>query len=494
MKTLWIGGAAIAAGLMMSACATQSETADASAPIVSETAAAEENTAPPEADGIAINSGLISGTVSSNGAEAFLGIPYAKAPVGDLRWRAPQPVEPWQDVRDASEYGNDCAQVPFPSDAAPLGTEPAEDCLFMNVWRPAGVASDAGLPVLVWIHGGGFVNGGASPDTYSGEYIAEQGIVFASFNYRLGRLGFFAHPALQQGASEEEMAGNFALLDQVAALRWVQDNIAAFGGDPNRVTIIGESAGGMSVHAMLTSPMTQGLVHGVVIQSGANGDNSGETMETAIAKSIAFAESKGITGAGPEAAAALKALSAEDVVYGFNLATLFGAMMNPDADLPPRPGSMVADGVVAVNMIEKYKSGDFPKVPVLVGPTSDDIGGPDGFMMKGALDVAEAMAASGAPVWHYTFDYVAESIRTPDTKGAAHASEIPFFFATVNEKYEDAATDLDRKASDTVVGYLVNFTKTGNPNGDGLTEWPQFDEARQSINFGSDGGADLVTK
>lgn len=443
---------------------------------------------------IETTSGLVSGKVSSNGSEAFLGIPYAATPVGNRRWRAPQPPLRWDGIRDASEYGSDCAQVPFPGDAAPLGTEPSEDCLFINVWRPSGVADDAGLPVLVWIHGGGFVNGGASPDTYTGQYLAAEGIVIASFNYRLGRLGFFVHPALQSDASEVEKTGNFALLDQIAALKWVQDNIAAFGGDPNRVTIIGESAGGMSVHAMLTSPITEGLIHGAVIQSGADGDISKETLETATAKALAFAESKGIVGAGQGAADALRDLTAEDVIDGYNLESMIQAILNPGPSTPPRPNSILADDIVAVNMIEKYRNGDFPKVPVMIGPTSDDIGGRDGLMIQGALDVAEAFADSGAPVWHYTFDYVAESLRTPQTRGARHASEIPYFFGTVRERYGEATTDLDLRASATALDYLVNFTKTGDPNGEGLTFWPKFNDGRRSTVFGPDGGAEQMTK
>ncbi|WP_371397265.1 carboxylesterase/lipase family protein [Fretibacter rubidus] len=440
------------------------------------------------------SSGVISGKQSANGTEAFLGIPYAAAPIGDLRWRAPQPTEPWRGVFPATEYGSDCAQIPFPSDAAPLGTEPSEDCLFMNVWRPAGAKAGDDLPVMVWIHGGGFVNGGASPDTYSGEYIADQGIIFASFNYRLGRFGFFAHPALQEDATDAEVSGNFALLDQVTALTWIKDNISDFGGDPDRVTLIGESAGGMSVHAMLTSPMAKDLVHGVVIQSGADGDISGENADSAKQKAINFAQSKGIHGEGVSAATALRELSVEDVIDGFNLDTMFTAMFRPDLDLPPGPGSMVADRNVAVNMIDEYRRGTFPKVPVMIGPTSDDIGGPEGFMIKGALDVADAMAEAGAPVWHYTYDYVAESIRTPETKGAAHASEIPFFFGTVNEKYGAETDDKDRRASETVLNYLVNFTKSGNPNGEGLVEWKRFNEQRSSLIFDMDGGATPTSK
>lgn len=200
---------------------------------------------------VATDAGPVRGT-TEKGVEAFKGIPFAAPPVGPLRWRAPQPSARWTGVRDASAYGHDCMQKPFPSDAAPLGTTPSEDCLVANVWRPAGARK---LPVLVWIYGGGFVNGGSSPPTYSGEAMAAKGMVFVSFNYRLGRFGTFAHPALTTANADDGLLANYGYMDQLAALRWVHRNIAAFGGDPAKVTIVGESAGGFSVHALLTSPM-----------------------------------------------------------------------------------------------------------------------------------------------------------------------------------------------------------------------------------------------
>jgi para-nitrobenzyl esterase len=198
---------------------------------------------------VRIDSGALHG-VESDGVIAFKGIPFAAPPVGDLRWRAPQPAAAWDGVRQATQYGPDCMQKPFPGDAAPLGTTPAEDCLYLNVWRPS--AADGPLPVLVWIYGGGFVNGGASPPTYAGEALARQGVMFVSFNYRVGRFGTFAHPRLSAADADHGLLGNYGFLDQIAALEWVKRNIAAFGGDPSRITIAGESAGGMSVHALMT--------------------------------------------------------------------------------------------------------------------------------------------------------------------------------------------------------------------------------------------------
>ena len=179
----------------------------------------------------------------------FKGIPFAASPVGDLRWRPPQPAVGWKGVRDATQYGHDCMQKPFPSDAAPLGTTPSEDCLVGNVWLPEHHTGK--LPILIWIYGGGWVNGGSSPAVYDGSQFAKQGILFYSFNYRLGRFGFFAHPALT-AESRDGMLGNYAFMDQIAAIKWIRKNAQAFGADPENVTVFGESAGGWSVHMLMT--------------------------------------------------------------------------------------------------------------------------------------------------------------------------------------------------------------------------------------------------
>src|SRR6185437_15341164 len=181
---------------------------------------------------VATESGKVQGDAAGD-VLSFKGIPFAAPPVGDLRWRPPHPASHWDGIRQATAYGHDCMQKPFPGDAAPLTTEPSEDCLVLNVWRPA-AAGAAKLPVMVWIYGGGFVNGGSSPAVYDGSQFARQGLVFVSFNYRLGRFGFFAHPALTRESSDG-LLGNYGYMDQIAALRWVQKNIQAFGGDPKNV-------------------------------------------------------------------------------------------------------------------------------------------------------------------------------------------------------------------------------------------------------------------
>ena len=216
---------------------------------------------------VRVDGGDVQGVVA-DGVESFKGIPFAAPPVGELRWRPPQPVAPWTGVRQASEFGADCMQGRFgppPAPGAPAPRAPSEDCLFVNVWRPAGSTATR-LPVMVWIYGGGFVGGsGASPFT-AGTQFARQGVVLVSLNYRVGRFGFFAFPALNR-ERPEETKGNYAYMDQIAALQWVKRNIAAFGGDPGNVTIFGFSAGGVSVHSLLASPMGRGLFHKAIAQS-----------------------------------------------------------------------------------------------------------------------------------------------------------------------------------------------------------------------------------
>lgn len=422
--------------------------------------------------------------VEEDGVIAFRGIPFAAPPVGDLRWRAPQAVARWQGVRDASRYGHDCMQLPFPSDAAPLGTPPSEDCLYMNVWKPA--AAKAKLPVMVWIYGGGFVNGGSSPPTYAGAALARQGIMMVSFNYRLGRFGTFAHPALTKADADKGLLANYGYMDQIAALRWVQSNIAAFGGDPANVTIVGESAGGMSVHALLTSPMARGLFHRAVIQSGGPRLMEEATMASAEQVGAAFAEKKGVAPGAPDALAKLRALPADTMIDGLNLATL-------SAPGPRTYSSPIADGRIAVDALAAYQAGKFARVPVMIGATSNDIGGPTGAMVTGARSMAQLFASQNLPTYYYRFSYVAQSLRTADTRGAGHASEIPYFFDTVGIKYGDATTAGDRALGRLASGYLVNFVKSGDPNGKGLPGWKAYAPATSTLmDIGTQGSAAIV--
>jgi para-nitrobenzyl esterase len=414
---------------------------------------------------VRIESGTLRGSTEA-GVVAFKGVPFAAPPVGPLRWRAPQPAARWTGVRDATSYAHDCMQLPFPSDAAPLGTAPNEDCLYANVWRPATGARK--LPVMVWIYGGGFVNGGSSPPTYSGAELARQGILVVSFNYRLGRFGTFAHPQLSAADPDGGQLADYGYMDQLAALRWVRRNIAAFGGDPAAVTIIGESAGGMSVHALMTSPAAAGLFRAAVIQSGGTAASRG-SLAAAEGAGLAFADAKGIAPDDPHALGKLRALSGDQVVDGLNLAA-----RAPQTPRGPTYIGPVPDGRTFVDSLEAYRGNRFAHVPIMIGATSDDIGGATGPMISGARDLAGLLSGKGVPVFYYRFGYVASSVRTPATKGAAHATDIPFFFNTAAIKYGDRTTDTDRAAAGVMSRYLANFVKSGDPNGAGVPRWPAY--------------------
>ncbi len=460
---------------------------------------------------VKIESGQVKGAVKE-GVVSFKGIPFAAPPVGDLRWRPPQPVKVWSGVRPAVEFGADCMQKPFPGDAAPLGTPPAEDCLFVNVWAPEKAASKK-LPVMVWIYGGGFVNGGSSPAVYDGSQFAKGGVVFVSFNYRLGRFGFFAHPALSK-ENPSEPKGNYGYLDQIAALQWVQRNITKFGGDAKNVTIFGESAGGGSVLTMLTSPLAKGLMHKAIVESG-----GGRTLllgprhislsepkgpPSAESVGVAFAKSVGIEGDGAAALTELRKLPAEKVLAGLNMAGM---------NVPTYAGPMIDGKVVVESPAEAYAAGRGAKVPLMAGATNADIGfafaktidelfapfGADAPKAKAAYDpegklqlrqvsmafaadrmmvepsrfIVRTLAAAGQPAYHFRFSYVAESMRR-QWPGAPHATEIPFVFDTVAARYGKDLAEADKATARAANEYWVNFAKAGNPNGKGVPEWPAY--------------------
>ena len=459
---------------------------------------------------VRIETGRLKGAIQ-DGVVSFKGIPFAAPPVGELRWRPPQPAAKWSGVRNATAYGHDCMQLPFPSDAAPLGTTPAEDCLVLNVWEPQHRSGK--LPVMVWIYGGGFVNGGSSPAVYDGTQFAKRGLVFVSFNYRLGRFGFFAHPALTK-ESKDGLLGNYGYMDQIAALKWVQRNIAALGGDPHDVTVFGESAGGFAVHMLMTSPLTVGLLQRAMVESGGgrSGLNSTSLHERTNGRpsaeeiGVAFAKKNGITGDDAEALKKLRALPAETVVDGLNMASMGRA-----ADT--YPGPMIDGKIVTGQVGDLYKEGKFQHIPMVVGANSMDIGftrartvdelfapfgadtsaakaaygaadskslmalgmkvAADQFMIEPARFVAQTLSAHGDPVWEYRFAYVANSMRS-QWPGAPHATEIPFVFDTVKAKYGAALTPQDEAIAQQTNAYWANFAKTGNPNGAGLPKWPQY--------------------
>ena len=466
------------------------------------------------------DAGPVTGVVAGDVA-AYKGIPFAAPPVGDLRWKAPQPVKPWTAVRAADHYAADCMQKPFGGDAAPLGTPPAEDCLYLNVWTPAARGA-APLPVMVWIYGGGFVNGGSSPAVYDGSAFARRGIVFVSINYRLGRFGFFAHPALTAETPKGTPLGNYGFLDQFAALQWVKRNAAAFGGDPSNVTIFGESAGGGSVNALMISPMAKGLFHKAIVQSGGGRSRGPISMRhlsqpgaggspSAEALGVAFAAKAGVKAEGAEALKALRALPPDAIVNGMNLTAsqpdtysgpmIDGVFLTEEAEPAFRAGRQ-AQGAVhdrrqrpRVRVLRaaarsrrrhvralrrrqgqgaaRLRSRRRHKSEAAVQLMSDQA------MVEPARLLAR-LAAGAQPTYAYRFSYVASSLRAKE-KGALHATEIPFVFSTVKAKYEAAATPEDIAIAAAATDYWAAFARTGDPNGAGRPQWPVYTAATDEI-------------
>ena len=482
---------------------------------------------------VKIDSGEVRGT-ASGGLEIFKGIPYAAPPLGSLRWRAPQPVKPWKGVRDATSFGHDCMQLPVATDAAPLRTEPSEDCLYLNVWAPSKRGAKP-LPVMVWIYGGGYANGGTSPTPYDGSHFAEKGVVFVSFNYRLGRFGFFAFPALLH---ERGGVGNYAIMDHIAALQWVQRNIAAFGGNPREVTIFGESAGGRSVNVLMTSPKAKGLFVRAIVESGGGRENllpadplnepAANGRPSAVQAGINFARKMGIEGTDAKALAELRALPASKIVNGLNMATM---TQNTDTF----SGVIVGDAIEPKSSETAYKECRQNPVEIMTGANSADLAltsvkdfreffgaeAPEaerafGYttakdtpqfrqqiamiadMIEPARFVAARVAACGQAAYVFRFSYVATPLRAKFS-GAGHSSEIPYVFDTIGESvwgnFGKGLTAADYKMAAEANAYWVNYAKTGNPNAPGLAEWPRFTAKGDGLmdftmNDGPKGGPD----
>ncbi|PVM83428.1 carboxylesterase/lipase family protein [Caulobacter endophyticus] len=462
-----------------------------------------------------VEGGALQGAVV-DGVIAFKGVPYAAAPVGNLRWRAPRPAKPWSGLRDASTMAPDCIQGRMPGSPEPAPQ--SENCLYLNVWRPDGVKAGKRLPVMVWIHGGAFVNGGSSsPETF-GDAMARRGVVFVTFNYRLGRLGFFGHPGLTAEASGEA-TGNYGLMDQMAALAWVRRNIAAFGGDPRNVTVVGGSAGGISINLLLGAPRAKGLFDKAIVQSGAGrrflarerrlaqdlpGTPSAEKV------GVVFAERLGVKGVDAASLAALRALPAQKINGDLSMATLVFQGEGAHYSGP------VVDGRLIVETPEEtFAHGRQHKVPLIVGATSADLSldftptreaafarfgaeaeraravyDPDGKLKMDALNqaiggdrnmveparfAARAMAAKGAKVWEYRFGYVAPAAQAGSRYGANHSTEVAYVFDRLDAVYGPATTAADRAVAGKLADYWSNFARTGDPNGPALAAWPRYD-------------------
>ena len=457
---------------------------------------------------VRIDSGQVRG-LEADGVVSFKGIPYAAPPVGKLRWREPQPAQHWAGVRDATKFGPECMQT---TDEVPK----SESCLTLNVLRAATSAKE--LPVMVWIFGGANVRGQTSLYP-QGDALARQGVIFVSMNFRVGRLGFFAHPALL-AETPDEVHGNYGYMDQRSALQWVQRNIAAFGGNPKAVTIFGQSSGGGSVVAHLTSPLSRGLFQRAIMLSPgfpAPRAKAGPLTELSDAETMAvdYAHSLGITADGPAALAALRALPAEKLVEGTDHEAEEAALA-AGKPLIGVAGPML-DGKFIVEAPEfVLAAGREAKVSVMIGATDRDhaqgsaeskdalfaIFGANAVQARKLYDpqgdqtldelkqqvfcdkihieparyLADEVARAGRPAYLYRFSYVAESERGK-VKGALHSSELPFVFDIPAEVFGDKVTGDDKKMAELASAYLVSFAKTGDPNGGNRPQWPRHDPA-----------------
>jgi para-nitrobenzyl esterase len=463
------------------------------------------------ADQVKIASGTLQGTtVAGTNVRAFLGIPFAAPPVGKLRWLAPQPVKPWKGVRQANAFGPRCMQRRIFSDMVFRDKGPSEDCLYLNVWTPATSASEK-LPVMFWIYGGGFQAGATSEPRQEGMNLAKKGVVVVSCNYRLGIFGFFSYPGLVKESSYHA-AGNYGLMDQIAALRWVKQNIAAFGGDPANVTIFGESAGSFSVSDLMASPLAKGLFQKAIGESGAS---FGATLHS---QSLAESEKSGEKFAeaiGAKSLAALRAIPADKLLQESTKGRFW-----PNVDgyvLPQSVGTIFAEGRQShvpllagwnkdENVGNLYSKKTPPTAENLVkaikkrfGPEADqalkfyphstaaearqstETLASDFFTVFGTWNWLEMQNKTGdSPVYRYLFT------RTPPEppgamsgdvplikRGARHSAEIPYVFGVLRWK-KAPWQPVDFKISAAMTTYWSNFAKTGNPNGGGLPHWPQY--------------------
>lgn len=456
---------------------------------------------------VKIDTGLITGVPGRDSSiKVFKGIPYAEPPIGSLRWTSPKPPASWSGVRKAGQFGDGCAQA-FPQGDFPK----SEDCLTLNVWTPA-TSADAALPVMVWIHGGGLRVGSAREALYDGEEIAKKGVVVVSLNYRLGVFGFLAHPELTK-ESPHHASGNYGLLDQLAALQWVQRNIAGFGGDPHKVTIFGQSGGAFSVNAQVASPLSKDLFRAAMAESG--GLRMGPrgaampSLDDGEKQGVKFAES-----VGAHSLSELRAMSAEKLLRSTEV-----------------PGPIVDGWFFPESLASLFEEGKQNKVPMLVGSNSDEAQ----HMLRSALSakdfvehaqktygsnqdkylalypansdpyakvsqqlemadrvaageqyLAESASRGGPKVFLYFFGYDdrggynSEAPSLGLKLGADHGAELPYVFGLLNH-WKTQVPDEDLKMQSVVMAYWTDFAKTLDPNGPDLPEWKPFNDSKDNV-------------
>jgi para-nitrobenzyl esterase len=464
-----------------------------------------------EAPRVKISSGTLVGAEdSAAGLRIFKGIPFARPPVGQLRWREPQPVLAWKGERDATKFGPRCMQQRIYDDMVFRSNGVSEDCLYLNVWTPAKSAGER-LPVLVYFYGGGFIAGDGSEPRYDGANMAEKGIVALTVNYRLGVFGLFAHPELTK-ESPHRASGNYTMLDQHAALKWVQENIAAFGGDPKRVTIAGESAGSFSVSAQMASPLSRDLIAGAIGESGAMISSARGSMP------LAAAEQDGVKFAqeiGANSLAALRAIPAQRLLdeaaakqprlniiidgYFFTKAPGETFAAGEQAKVPLLAGSNSQEGSFEALLqdkaptVENYRA----MLKELYGERAEDVAGlypaaseeqvkqmgtelaSDRFLSYGTWKWVELHGrTSDEPAFYYYYAHPRPALRA-DPKaavpaGAVHSAEIEYAMGNLDSNDVFAWTQDDRKVSQVMQEYFANFIKNGDPNGPNLPSWPAY--------------------
>ena len=426
-----------------------------------------------------LDTGVVVGQ-SSGGVEVFRGVPFAAPPVGPLRWRPPQPVKAWSGERAAGANSAACLQTVVRFSGVSLAGDSgvSEDCLYLNVFAPVGATK---APVMVWIHGGANVAGTGS--MYDGSAFARDGVVLVSINYRLGALGFFAHPALTKAAPAGEPLGDYALMDQIAALKWVRRNVAAFGGDPGNVTVFGESAGAMNIVALLGVPSAKGLFNKAIVESNI-GWGTARPLAAAETAGVALAQK---TGLGADATVEqLRGLSGEKLLAAGG------------------QGGTIVDGrLVSESANRAIAGGRAVDVPLIIGsnsfealliagrkpaPTPDELWQfTDGFAGAPARWIAR-QEAGGAPSWLYYFSYVREDARA-NSPGAGHASEIPYAFGLTQMFGGPAASAQDKAMADLMHSCWVGFARTGKPACASGPAWPAYTAAGdQLMEFGAPSG------
>jgi para-nitrobenzyl esterase len=439
-----------------------------------------------------------------NGVTRYLGIPYAAPPVGDKRWTAPQPAPAWTGVLHADRFAPNCQQAPSPAAFRAWTSEylikgvSSEDCLYLNLWAPQASPTKP-LPVLVWIHGGAFVSGGATVPVYDGEHLATKGVIVVTINYRLGVYGFLSHPQLRR-ENAAHASGNYGLLDQIAALRWVKDNIAAFGGDPQRVTVAGQSAGAAAVHHLIASPLAHGVFQQAIAESGSGMGLRVPDGAASDAVGEELAQKAG--AAGIAALRKLPAAQLDKAAAGLDFRPNIDGQVLPDAsyvdrntnDVPVLTGLTADEGSA---MADTYGQATPASLLATIrerygdlAPEFEKIYAPDPAAMSDAqagaaliqlnrdrglastwLWAKRRMAASRQPVYLYLFTH-AEPGPESERYAAFHSSEIPYVFGTLDKALRPF-TDADYALSRTMGGYWVNWVAHGDPNWLGLPPWPR---------------------